>query len=766
MSTFDLDDLLEQGDNANSPPPQTPASNATDDSRPSATLPPTKPAPSPQGYFSSARPMNLQNKVNMAGASAENPPRSDGTSTNVPPSPKTPEPKSALPALVPLPSGTAFLQAQRLDAPASTVSESTTRLIDSIYSTDVFEYTDLPLLTWFRKHTLVADGEVPFFSTPTLAKLMLKENHDLKTYVSAFQGKISSLTGIHRMSALVALTETIFTAYQPSSPTIIKLSIHFLTNTAGLSDDAFNGLDPTASILSLTTDFITNYYQVQNHQLAKFDRDEIIAGQLISRPSLDGSFNTQPGYLRLCADRGVFTNADKITEYFDTWSTLWRMLKTCLCAGVQFVPDVDLAIRRRIINGLKTHPLRQQFTVSGPEPARLWLGRYHKADEAGLVFERQAGFNCGLTLDDVGHISVGMDAIHECLLDLFSLVLMQADIGTVNVPRVLPELKIFEPNRRLPDCTWPQFITVFTKTEQLYDNSLNKKTWPLTRPLAITSNLTSTDSSDSGGDRTKDKKCKYCKGPHYTSDCPSPERASAEVCRQHLAGKCRNGAKHCKYLHPNKSETQLAGSSTGLSNQDANDHKSKNSSQNSQKRTTPDQSLVADKMKPPPDDFTKAQTRTCSIPECAKSFTIPLEGDKGTKWYQEKGLFLPKRCQECIQSGRTNWKPKPPTESQLSQAGHLVDDPTADPDAVDSLFADISDVSDGQVSAGSAATVSPCDRSEPESDRPPTASGSQVSRSESSNTGDNDERSVSSIRIPTSIAFIAEITHRSILAHG
>ena len=674
----------------------------------------------------------------MAGASAENPPQSERPSTNEPPFQQTPEPKSALPALVPLPSGTSFLQAQRLDAPASTVSESTTRLIDSVFSTDIFEYTDLPLLTWFRKHTLVADGEVPFFSTPTLAKLMLKENQDLKSYVSAFQSKISSLTGIHRMSALVALTETIFTAYQPSSPTIIKLSIHFLTNTAGLSDDAFNGLDPTASILSLITDFITNYYQVQNHQLAQFERDEIIAGQLISRHSLDGSFSTQPGYLRLCADRTVFTDAAEITEYFDTWSTLWRMLKTCLCAGVQFVPDVDLAIRRRIINGLKTHPLRQQFTVSGPEPARLWLGRYHKADEAGLVFEKQAGFNCGLTLDDVGHISIGMDAIHECLLDLFSLVLMQANIGTVNVPRVLPELKIFEPNRRLPDCTWPQFITVFTKTEQLYDNSLNKKTWPLTRPLAITSNLTSTESPGSGGDRAKDKKCKYCRGPHYTSDCPSPERASAEVCRQHLAGKCRNGAKHCKYLHPNKSETQLAGN-----NKDSADHKSKNSSQNSQKKDSqgnsnvPDQSLVADRQKPPPDDFTKAQTRTCSIPECAKSFTIPLEGDKGTKWYQDKGLFLPKRCQECIQSGRTNWKSKPPTESQLSQAGHLADDPTADPDAVESFFADVSDVSDSESAhPGSTTTVSPSDRSEPQDDQPPTASESQAARSEPSNSSE------------------------------
>ena len=433
--------------------------------------------------------------------------------------------------------------------------------------------------------------------------------------------------------------------------------------------------------LSLTTDFITNYYQVQNHQPANFGRDEIIAGKLISRPSLDGSFNTQPGYLRLCVDRSVFTNAEKITEYFDTWSTLWRMLKTCLCAGVQFVPDVDLAVRRPIINGLKTHLLRQQFTVSRPEPARLWRGRYHKVDEAGLVFERQAGFNCGLSLDDVGHISIGMDAIHDCLLDLFSLVLMQSNIGTVKVPRVLPELKIFKPNRRLPDCTWAQFITVFTRTEHLYDNSLNKKTWLITRPLVTTSNLLSTGSLDPSGDKAKGRKYKYCKGPHYTSDCPSPEQASAEVCRQHLASKCKNGAKHCKYLHPNKSETQLAGSSTGLSSQDSNDHKSENLSQNSQNQdshrnsNTPDQSIVADKQKTPPDDFTKAQTRTCSVPECAKSFTIPLEGDKGTKWYQDKGLFLPKRCQECIQSGRANWKSKRTTQSQLSQAGHLVDDP-------------------------------------------------------------------------------------------
>ena len=704
MSSFDLDDLQGDGDNPNSPPPQTPASNETAQS---ATMPPTKPQPSPLwDEFSSARPMNLNHRVNMAGASAEQSKQGERSSPNVPPSTKNPTrspDETGLAALVPLPSGTSFLQAQRLEAPTSTVSETTMRLIESIYSTDVFEYTDTNLLTWFRKHTLVAEGEVPFFSTVTLAKLMLKENSELKSYISTFKAKINHLTGIHRMSALVALTETIFTHYQPSSPTIIKLSIHFLTNTEGLSDDAFNGLDSTASILSLTTDFITNYYQVEDHNLRKFDAEEIIAGKLISRPSLNGSFNTQPGYLRLCADRTVFTNAEEITKYFDTWSNLWRMLKTCLCAGVQFVPDVDLAIRRRIINGSKTHPLRQQFTIHGPEPARLWLGRYHKADEAGLVFQNQAGFDCGLSFDDVGHISIGMDAIHDCLLDLFGLILMQQNIGTVKVPRVLPELRIFEPNRRLPDCTWPQFITVFTQAEHLFENSLTKKTWPVTRPLAIKSNLLSIDPSGPSSDGTREKKCKYCKGAHWTSDCPSPERASAEVCRQHLAGKCRNGMKNCKYLHPSKSESHLtnSGGESGIpDSQDSDNQKSKNSQKKSPKVEKPSGSLVADgrdgqqhRPKPPPDDFTKAQTRTCSIPECARRFTIPLDGDKGTLWYQDKGLFLPKRCQECIAAGKTTWKPKP-TESQLSQSDQSANDPTADPDSVDSLFADFSGVSD------------------------------------------------------------------------
>ena len=137
MSSFDLDDLQGDGDNSNSPPPQTPASNAT---APSATMPPTKPQPSPLwDEFSSARPMNLNDRVNMAGAQAGHNNQGERSSPDVPPSTKNP-PKSSddsdLAALVPLPSGTSFLQAQRLEAPTNTVSETTMRLIESILVLD------------------------------------------------------------------------------------------------------------------------------------------------------------------------------------------------------------------------------------------------------------------------------------------------------------------------------------------------------------------------------------------------------------------------------------------------------------------------------------------------------------------------------------------------------------------------------------------------------------------------------------------------------
>jgi hypothetical protein len=50
-----------------------------------------------------------------------------------------PEAKAALLPLVILPNGAAFLQNHRLDAPASTITETSTRLIASIFTTDCYE---------------------------------------------------------------------------------------------------------------------------------------------------------------------------------------------------------------------------------------------------------------------------------------------------------------------------------------------------------------------------------------------------------------------------------------------------------------------------------------------------------------------------------------------------------------------------------------------------------------------------------------------------
>jgi hypothetical protein len=89
---------------------------------------------------------------------------------------------AALPPLVILPNGAAFLQNQRLDAPASTVTETNTRLIASIFTTDCYEYTDLKLITWFRKNAQITAGEAPFFNTQALSKLMTKENPDMRAF--------------------------------------------------------------------------------------------------------------------------------------------------------------------------------------------------------------------------------------------------------------------------------------------------------------------------------------------------------------------------------------------------------------------------------------------------------------------------------------------------------------------------------------------------------------------------------------------------------
>ena len=111
------------------------------------------------------------------------------------------------------------------------------------------------------------------------------------------------------------------------------------------------------------------------------------------------------------------------------------MLKSVLCSHSKVTPDIDLARRRRIVNGDHNHPLQQQFTASGLEPDRVWLDRYRQADSAALDFERRVGFKCELDFDDMGHIGVATDALHECLHSLFDDELVKRGAETIKVTR-------------------------------------------------------------------------------------------------------------------------------------------------------------------------------------------------------------------------------------------------------------------------------------------------------------------------------------------
>ena len=613
---------------------------------------------------------------------------------------------AALPPLVILPNGAAFLQNQRLDAPASTVTETSTRLIASIFTTDCYEYTDLKLITWFRKNAQITAGEAPFFNTQALSKLMTKENPDLRAFISKFQSTFPGLDGLRRTSALISLSEAIFEHYQPSTPTIVKLCIHFVIEKTDLTDDTCNGLDSTVSVLSTVTDFIENYYQVPDNLLRAFENNEVRGDKYKPRPSLGGSYESQPGYLRLTADRSVFESLDTALVYTRHWEKLWQLLKVSLCAGLEFVPDIDLAVRRRVVNGVKTHPLKQQFTATGLEPARLWLARYKRADEAGRAFQAQVGFDCGLIFDDVGHISIAMDCLHPALHDIFGLVMMQRNMSTILVPRVIPELKLYERTRKLPECTFDEWVDLYTTAERIYDNQLSKKQFPLTKPLSIVSNLETKSKEPTDTDQSSSPVCRWCSGAHFTCDCPSDDRKNAGDCRLHAQGKCKKG-RSCRYHHRGKStlNTSTGGkadnqsgknssssdSSTGNpgKNSSSNDSSTGNSQESSNETMDANGALVSDaeniRQKPDPDDYSKPQTRVCSYKECGKTFTIPLDGDNGTLWYQLRGLFLPRRCPVCIKDGKKNWTPQSrQKQSQLTQNGSGYGS-MDDPEGVDSL---------------------------------------------------------------------------------
>ena len=121
---------------------------------------------------------------------------------------------------------------------------------------------------------------------------MTKENLDLRAFITKFQTTFPGLDGLRRTSALVSLSEAVFEHYQPSTPTIVKLCIHFIVDKTKLTDDSCKGLDSSVSVLSTVADFIEKYYQVPNNLLRVFEKNAVRGDKYKPRPSLGGSYET------------------------------------------------------------------------------------------------------------------------------------------------------------------------------------------------------------------------------------------------------------------------------------------------------------------------------------------------------------------------------------------------------------------------------------------------------------------------------------------
>ena len=232
--------------------------------------------------------------------------------------------------------GQALIAKQRREAVSISVADSAKRLLNSLYTTDVFTFTDTTLVEWFRKDNFERHQEarsaVPFFSTPSLAELMLKDKQKFRRDMETCQASIATADGPELEELLIVLTEIINEYFSPSAPTLIKLSIYFLTNTERITDNMLIGLDDGSSKVGLTTTFIENYYQVCDNDLPNFQLDECAEGKFEERSTLGGDYEAAPGYQRLCAERQVFTSEDTAAAYDETWLQLWTMLKSVLCS--------------------------------------------------------------------------------------------------------------------------------------------------------------------------------------------------------------------------------------------------------------------------------------------------------------------------------------------------------------------------------------------------------------------------------------------------
>ena len=599
--------------------------------------------------------------------------------------------------------GQAFIAKQRRDAVSISVADSAKRLLNSLYTTDVFTYTDATLVEWFRKDNFERHQEarsaVPFFSTPSLAELMLKDKPKFKRAMETCQGKIAKTDGPDLEEQLIILTEIIMEHFAPSVPTLVKLSVYFLTNTEHITDNMLIGLDDGSSKVGLTTTFIENYYHVPEHGLFLFNKDECSGGKFTERPTLEGNYEYTPGYARLCAERAIFTDEDTAAEYDDTWNEFWNMLKSVLCTKSAVTPDIDLAKRRRIINGDPNHPLRQQYTASGLEPDRIWLDRYRRADYAALDFEKRVGFRCGLDLDDMGHIDVATDAMHECLKALFDNELVKLGAETIEVPRT-NHAGVLQKHRLLPKISWQEWKTAYCAAYKSYKAQLNKKSYSCTKATPIVSRMAERATPDSQGDGktppdgNKTKACRWCKSTkHNTCECDSDGRKTAGVCNAHQKGKCRQGAIHCKYLHIKSTnglagqsiETNLTDGATGEASASLVLNSGGQNSSNDVKNSSTSGSGTTTKTPPVcTDDFTKAADRVCNVPDCGKPFHLALEGDYGVKWYGEKGMFLPRRCDVCIKGGKTKGQSNGQRPYNGGTQSNMCD--MHDPEAVDTML--------------------------------------------------------------------------------
>ena len=604
--------------------------------------------------------------------------------------------------------GQAMIAKQRRDAVSISVADSAKRILNSLYTTDVFPLTDATLVEWFRKDNFERHQEarsaVPFFSTPSLAEMMLKDKPTFKRDMELCTSKLAKADGPELEELLIVLTELIYEHFAPSVPTLVKLSVYFLTNTERITDNMMIGLDDGSNKVGLTTTLIENYYQVRDYDLYAFQQDECNEGRFVTRPTLGGNYEDSPGYNRLCAERIIFTNEDTAAAYDDTWNQFWVMLKSVLCSHSETTPDIDLAKRRRIINGDPNHPLRQQYTASGLEPDRIWLDRYRRADSAAIDFEKRMGFRCGLDLDDMGHIDVATDAMHECLLDLFDDELVKLGAENIKVPRT-NYAGVLQKDRLLPKISWQAWKTAYSAAYKSFKALINKKSYPYTKATPIVSRMTDRSTLNIDGDKVpsdgnKTKACRWCKSTeHFTDECQSEGRRTAGVCKAYQRGKCRQGARHCKYLHI-KPHNGLSGQTpeANLTNDTVKDLASQSQSalvlnsggQNSSNTSsgTTQKSPAMDQKSPPvcTDDFTKPADRICNVPGCAKPFHLALEGDYGVKWYGQKGMFLPRRCDDCIKAGKTKGPPngqKPYNATGNSQT-QMCD--MHDPEAVDTLL--------------------------------------------------------------------------------